>query len=181
VSPAKAVGAEQAAPTLLPPDKAPPSPSQGDPAAQPQELQPKPAYTEDWVRKLITYLSNAAAQEWGPEMRASELELGLLVPPLCAVLNAHAPDVTTGGDPQSSILFVAGVIVIMGARRALAIRRQKREALEGKKPAPRPTQSAGAGSTPPLNPSAQTGDVAPPTRPTQGNRIGGLVGDGFKL
>lgn len=123
---------EEAKPTLLAPDEKPPAASQngstpgaGD-APPTQDVVPN-KYSEEWVRKLLTYACKSLADDYMmPELRISVIELELMTPALTAVLNAHAPDVVSGTDPRASVVFVCLMVVIMGGRRALLINRKRR-------------------------------------------------------
>ncbi len=148
---------EQSEPTLLKPEEKPPAPEQNGTGATPGAGEPvegavvSKAYTEEWVRKLVTYACKSLADEFNmPELRVSVIELELMTPALTAVLNAHAPDVVSGTDPRASVIFVALMIVVMGGRRALIISRRKKatgEKIAGtpkpqKPPAPNPAAPA---------------------------------------
>ena len=146
-----AIAIEQTKPTLLAPGDKPPdspngsTPAPGEPGAEPAVV--SKAYSEEWVRKLLTYCCNSLATEYAtPELKITVIELELMTPALTAVLNAHAPDVVSGTDPRASVIFVCLMIVVMGGRRAMIIARKKRS--EKRNIAGKPKESS-PGKSPP--------------------------------
>lgn len=184
-APASLLGDREKAPTPPPPD------AQGAPAGGLDPAGPRPAYDEAWFRKAVVLACNGLAEEFGPEMRATELELALLVPVLYALAQQHAPAFIAGQAQDANLVVLGGVLLFMGARRGMAIRRRRRK--EGPAGIPRPRASAPSPASPPTAPPPPAGSVesngamgspGSPSSGAFGSRpvvLGGRLGDGRRL
>lgn len=186
-SPASLLGDREKPPSPPPPD------AQGVPAGSSELAGPRPAYDEAWFRKAVVLACNGLAEEFGPEMRATELELALLVPVLYALAQQHAPAFIAGQAQDANLVVLGAVLLFMGGRRAFAVRRRRRQQ-QGPAGIPRPRASAPPpASSPPTSPAAAPAAVGPvesngapgsPSSGAFGSRpvlLGGRVGDGHRL
>lgn len=183
-TPAALLGAKEAPPPTPAPNGAASSPLAGEVVAPP----PAPAFDELWVRKCVILFCNGLAEEWGDGMKATELELAILVPVLHAMAWQHAPEFMAGQAADANLWVLGAIVLYMGARRGLAVRRRRREqeSIAGtphqKPAAPAAAAAAAASSSPASSASSENGHA--PAGGAFGSRpvvLGGRLGDGRSL